>query len=451
MVAPMGRKRALQGAGAWLWLLVFASLAGAQSEEAPRAGRIPPRVLATPEELRSAERLRPSRVLATHSEMDAAHPRQGEDNWRWALLPSLAYNRDQGIGGSLFVGLLHEDGELEGHRDRIHLLVSGMSSGAMFHQLQWQRRHLGDAPVNLELAFTFRSAPWEHYCGLGSGVTCGANEANEAAMAVAEEQRGDFLEAYYRLRSMRGGLRAKLSWRPIDTGPVYAFGWRGQYHVPGAPGRPGNRRGSRYDRELPDGERGWLSEAELSLRLDRRDSPLRPHHGYDLGVSLRGAIEPLGRWSYGGGTAFFAGYLGYLDRFVWANRLIAEVIAGDAPTWVLGAVGGDVAARAYGGVRLGRGMRQQRYRGAIKVIAQSEVRATILQSEAGVGLALQAFVDAAWIGESLSEPGPWDRLLVGFGGGIGMGLGNNILRLDVAFSAHENYKPHFYFSVAHPY
>lgn len=383
-----------------------------------------------------------------------------EDDFEWFALPLVGYSSDIGLAGiALGVFVWHEEGH-DPYRDRLQIVVSATTEKVVFGELRYERLGLFGAPLRLSLMGRFSATGVSNYCGVGNLVSCSGDDARAAATdAGLVEDTPDydrFVRRYYRFRVTRPELFADLRYDPWPRGPELSFGWHLAYELSGFFLRRGTFSGSLYDRDYPGGEEGLRSEARLGLVYDRRDDERRPSSGYVVDVALRGAASFVGSaWDYLGVTAGAAAYLSFdaRHRYVWANRLVADLVFGSAPTVVLGTVGGLWPELAFGGQYMGRGIRARRYIGRVKLIEQSELRLVLFGRDDGFrGLAF-AFGDVGYVGVSTKDfGGDPARLLLGFGLGVGAYWGTSfVLRFDVATSALEGYRPSYYLTLTHPF
>src|SRR5690606_8644821 len=144
-------------------------------------------------------------------------------------------------------------------------------------------------------------------------------------------------------------------------------GWRGSLYVPGevrAEGFvdggdlfvPGPYPHSQWAKHFPVGEPGFSSVVQVGLALDDRDEETQPNVGYFLEASARAASFLLGSsWDWGGANVSGAVYVplwsGGLTEgadLVLAQRVVADVMLGDAPTEDLARTGGLSDFIAFG-------------------------------------------------------------------------------------------------------
>jgi len=377
----------------------------------------------------------------------------------WFVLPLVGYSSDIGFGGALLGMVQHNDGEHLPFRDRVRLITMVTTERFQYHELNWERVGLFGKPLRLESELSFGATPIGNYCGVGTGPECDRASAELDAQRLGytpgTDEFREVVHDYYLFRRMKVTLELFLRWRPVERGPELMVQYIGAYTFPGYLGATGTYPGSLYEQHFPDGERGFSSELRLGVVHDTRDNEARPTEGYVASAFLRGAGVFLGgEWNYAG-INLGGAYYQTLDRdrrVVWANRIIVDLLYGDAPSQSLATVGGFWNDVGFGGQAIGRGVRLRRYIGRIKVIAQSELRWAVAGGERAQWV-LIAFGDGAWVGGDYDDWGGELRQLVGsFGASTGVYWGTSFLiRFDVGLSPFEEYDPFFYLSLTHPF
>jgi outer membrane protein assembly factor BamA len=187
-------------------------------------------------------------------------------------------------------------------------------------------------------------------------------------------------------------------------------GVRASLLMPGDWTTPTPYPGSIYAQEFPGGERGLSIAPFVGATVDSRDDEIFPQSGMYGEVSVR-AAQPLwgSMWPYAGGTAIVAGFWNVMpeawrggeQRAVLASRAIADVLVGDPSTEELARIGGTTDVIAFGGGAIGRGIREHRFLGMVKLMTQTELRLQLVTvypfgEEFDLGAAL--FTDLGIIG-----------------------------------------------------
>jgi hypothetical protein len=286
-----------------------------------------------------------------------------------------------------------------------------------------------------------------NYCGVGNEVTCDPAVAEAAAdtAGLAGDARADFVRHYYLVRFLVPGGQLSGRWRICEGGPTSVFAsWRVQYYRSGGLGERGPFPGSLYAIDHPGGEEGFASVPQLGIMYDTRDREGTPSSGLWLEASAR--VTAGGAWTFGGVNATARAYHRLHDRVVSATRAVVDIGAGDPPLAELGLVNAADTYVAFGGELAGRGIREHRYVGRVKAIAQQELRIDVSRRWQTV-----AFLDLGWIGVSLDNVGGKAARVLG-GGGAGARFVHSqtfILRADVGISPHEGWSPQIYLQLGH--
>lgn len=420
--------------------------------------------LASPTEPRVAD--------ANHDDGDDAATDDDAHTWRVVGFPLVTVNADEGTGAGFVVALYHRHGGIQPFRDDISLRVHLTSRLVHRHELRWEGIEFLDLPLRAWARVGLFSTVTQTYCGVGSAVTCDDD-------AVYAGRARDIDPHEYMTRFIQPHGDVLLRWRVAtfddDVEPavlpatrVEVFtGWRGSQHIPGAFDVEqgfiaGPYPDSLYGRRFPDGEAGFASVLQAGVAVDARDFEPWPKHGYFFEASVRAASSLWGSaFDHRGANAALSSYalVAHAPDIVIANRFLVDVIDGDAPTEELALTGGVRGHAAFGGQWIGRGARDHRYIGKLKIVDQLELRSDLAVVEvfgARLDLGTSMFVDAGWIaadwrglGDARGDPG---RVLVGVGLGLMILLDRSILmRVDVAGSPNESTGPAVYTPVKYPF
>lgn len=412
----------------------------------------------------------------TDTEEELEERGEVEDRWAFIGFPILSYNTDEGIGLGGVLSLHHYAGGVQPFRDDISLRLFLTSNLVQRHELRWESIEAFDLPLRFRVAAGLYSTLTQNFCGFGSVVTCdpalAERAADERGLGRGSETRAAFVRRFYKERYIQPYFDALFRVRVSDMPHrVELFGgWRLAYHLPGQLGDLEPYRGSLYSRVFPLGEEGLLSTPQLGVVVDDRDFEPWPTRGYFFEASVRGSGPfTASRWTYGGVNSSLAGYfrIARVPQTVLATRLLADLLAGEVPTEALARSVGLLDAYAFGGQWLGRGIRERRYIGKIKLIQQAELRTMLANLDINgteLDVALAWFWDLAFVGYDWDNlagfiPGVHDaralaspRLLVGLGGGARILLNKTfVIRLDVAVSPNETLGPYLYTPVGNPF
>jgi len=430
-------------------------------------------------------RLVPTALIVTLLLAPAARAEEevGEDDglrMSPAAVPTFTYGSDEGFGtGGVGTLYFHKDGVLP-YKAALTLNIFITTRLIQKHRVRFEALRLFDLPLRVLTQIGYYSTVTQTFCGYGNAVTCSESQAVDAAastgLAPGDEVYELVRKKHHQMRFVRPWAEALARYAVWDKPHRLEVwgGWRGSAYIPGevrvegvADGEfflPGPYPRSQWERHFPDGEEGLSSALQLGFALDNRDQETQPDKGYFAEASVRAASPFIGsRWSWLGANATGAVYTPLVQGnategadLVLAHRLILDVMVGDAPTEDLARLGGLTDYIAMGGSDLGRGIREHRYLGKVKVLSQTELRWSfaeldLLSEHFKFGLA--TFLDAAWVGYDIFD---WRGQPLAVVGGAGAGLRllwnrDFAIRLDVAVSPHEGYGPRMYIRVGNPF
>ncbi len=397
-----------------------------------------------------------------------------------AAVPTLTFGSDEGFGtGGVGTLYLHQGGVLP-YKAALTLNVFVTTRLIQRHRVRLEALQLFGAPLRVLAQVGYESTVTQNFCGYGNAVSCDPADAVDAAERAGAQpltaERAYLVGKHHQMRFLRPYAEALV--RYAVSGKPHRFelwaGWRGNLYIPGelrAEGlsggelfAPGPYPHSAWAKHWPAGEEGFSSALQLGVALDDRDEETQPNRGYFLEASLRGASPWLGsHWSWAGSNVSGAVYVplvwGSLTEgadLVLAQRAIVDVMIGHAPTEDLARVGGLTDFIAFGGSDIGRGIREHRYLGKVKVISQTELRLSLLEFTAlaqHLKLGVAGFLDAAWLGYDVMDwRGEPFAVVAGGGGGLRLLWNKNFsVRFDVGLSPLERYDPRVYIRVGNPF
>jgi len=392
--------------------------------------------------------------LALIAGVIAAAPRAARADvapgWRWGALPILNFDADAGLGlGALGTATRIEPG-VRPYRAVLTAQVFVTSRLVQGHELRWDVLEVGDPRLRLFGRIGYFASLGRNYCGTPSEATCDDAVAEAAAGTAGLVQGTDdwdaFVRHYYRRRLIDPFGIAGARWRLDERGRFSLFGlWRVSVYLPGSLTERGPYPGSFYATRFPDGERGVASIPQVGAMFDTRDDETVPTRGFWIEASARAAGRATGSaWTFVGGNLTARAYHAVGARLVSATRVVADVAAGDLPVEELGQVGAADGYAAFGGESSGRGIREFRYVGRVKLFGQEEARLALTRRWGLVG-----FVEVGWVAD-----GADDTSGVLACGGAGLRWLHNagfLLRADVGFSPLEGWGPRIYLNLGHVY
>ena len=396
-------------------------------------------------------------TLLVAAQREAA-PSEAAHTFSVAAVPTATFNTDEGFGTGGVATLYHHHEGVLPYRDALTLNVFISSKLVQAHALTWDALQPFGMAGRLYVRLGYYSTVSQNYCGVGNEVTCDPVEADDAARARGLTEGGadweTFTRHYWLMRFLRP--HATLLLRPWLRDKPWRvellFGWRGAWTIPGELSDLTPYSGSRFALDHPDGEPGLSSAPLVGVIVDDRDAEAFPTRGVFAEVSVRGAHPWLGAtWSWAGvnvsGSWFSA--VSRAPRVVLATHALADVVVGEPSIEELARIGGTQEWIAFGGHVLGRGVREHRYLGKLKAVAQAELRAQLVQHELlgerfDHGAAL--FSDVGWIGWDVADlRGQEAKVLVGAGVSYRLLWNESFaIRADLAVSPDEAEGPGFY-------
>lgn len=381
-----------------------------------------------------------------------------EHRFSAAAVPTATFNTDEGFGTGGVATLYHHHQGVLPYRDAITFNLFLSSKLVQAHAITWDALEPFGVDGRLLLRVGYYSTVSQNYCGVGNEVTCDEADAEVAADArgldEGSEARADFVRHYHQMRFLRPHaavlLRPWLRDKPWRV--ELLLGWRGAWTIPGEVSDLSPYPGSRFALDHPEGQPGFSSAPLVGIIVDDRDAEAFPTRGVFAEASLRGAHPWVGStWTWGGlnvGAAYFAA-LSKEPRLVLATHALADLVVGEPSIEELARIGGTTEWIAFGGHVLGRGVREHRYLGKLKAVAQAELRAQLYDHELwgerfSHGTAL--FSDVGWIGWDVAElRGQPAKVLVGAGVSYRLLWNESFaIRADLAVSPDEAEGPGFY-------
>jgi len=400
-------------------------------------------------------------LASTATDAGAADAAAQADGLGIAAVPTLAYNSDEGFGTG-GVATLYDRGEgVLPYRNAWTLRLFISTRLVQAHSLTWDAIRPAGLPLRVIARAGFYSTITQNYCGVGNAVSCdpipAERAAEQAGLVVGSEERAALVRRYYQMRFMRffGDVFGRWRLRELPHRVELLTGWRGAYYQPGEFFAAGPYPGSLYAQDFPGGEPGFSNQFLGGAVVDDRDHETFPTRGYLVQGIVRGASHLLGStWQYGGVLVDASWFHALLpgQRLVLALRLLGDAVLGDPPVDELARVGGILDAIAFGGQAMGRGIREHRYIGKLKLVHQLELRSqfadvAVLEQDLSLGGAL--FYDLAWVGYDVADLRGNARTLLA-GAGLSFRFIWNrdfIVRTDVAVSPHERFAPGIYIIV----
>ena len=379
----------------------------------------------------------------------------------FAAGPTATFSTDEGFGTGGVGTLYHHHANVLPYRDAITFNVFISSKLVQAHAVTWDALKPFDVDGRLYARIGYYSTVSQNYCGVGNAVDCDVGDAlaegRRLGLANDALALDEFTRHYHLMRFIRPYAtfiaRPWLRDKPYRT--ELLLGYRAALTIPGDVFTRGPYPGSLFAKDHPDGEAGFSSVPFIGVIVDDRDTEAFPTRGIYAESSLRAAHPFVGAtWTYAGANASVATFLALAEepRVVLAARLVGDVIVGDPSVEELARIGGTIDAIAFGGFQIGRGVREHRYIGKVKLLAQAELRAQLLETELwgevfNHGCAL--FSDAGWVGFDVADwRGNPAKILGTFGVSYRLLWNESFaIRWDLAVSPDEREGPGFYIIV----
>ncbi len=379
-------------------------------------------------------------------------------HWRFAALPRLTLNADEGAGLGVRGVLYWHRFDQRPYKTAISFQLWATTRLVQQHLLRVDAIDAFNIPLRLESELGFFSTLTQPYCGL-SFAACPDDDA-------------------HRMRSTEPSLFAQARWRIArprflnDVARVELFaGWRGTHYLPGSLFIDDDRNGqpdlfptpgTLYARHFPAGEPGFASVVQAGLAVDTRDNEPSPSRGFFVDASVRGAgVATASAFAFAGANATARLYTPLPASvvagrpFVLAQRSIVDGIVGDAPVRERMRMGGLVEVFGLGGQDTARGVRLARFPGRWRASHQLELRADVLRLDlAGndVGFIVAGFVDGAVAVFDAATAARDLRILLGAGVALRVVWNTNfVFRVDLAVSPEEPGRLGFYTAPNHPF
>jgi len=368
--------------------------------------------------------------------------------WGWGGVPAINYNSDEGFGFGVLGSIYRYDGETQPYETAVTLLLFATTRAIQYHYVQFDTLNVRGTPLRLSGRVAFDATQVDNFCGIGPDVTCDPAEARAAAGDREGEARETFVRNYYRTRYFYPQLRinARYALDPMPHRFELFGGYRLDYILPGDFTESGPYPDSLYAQQFgEEGEKGFVSVVQLGAMLDNRDNEPSPVRGYWIEASLRAAPRFLGStFEHVGFNTTLRGYVPvFTERLVFADRIVVDGIAGDAPVRELANSGGYQRYTGYGSLNAGRGIRQRRFIGEAFAMNQAELRWLAVPFELfeiPFDVHVLGFVDVGFVGAEITDFGRmWRTPLPGYGGGLRVAVDKNfIVRADIGFSPFES-------------
>ena len=326
----------------------------------------------------------------------------------WYAVPNVAYDSDDGLGFGARFEHARLDPALSPYRRAWVVHAFASLRGYQHHRLRYDRLGLGrDGRQRLTVSLAWRQWQNDGYWGVGNGTL-----REEAFTGALDED--DPGRKRYRYQLYQPFAQVTLRRQVTEGGPLFTYlALNPKLSV------IRTYEGSLLAEQGPYGlEGGFVPQVLFGVQHDTRVPEVAPAGGALLEAG--GRLAPWGTGEAGGFGGLFISARGFAalggPRLVLAGRLMAEALWGTVPFYEMVHWGGATPVQGFGGFETLRGVSFGRWRAPGKAIANSELRARVIDGAVGgtrLGLELAPFVDVGAVffaGDQATAPAP-DRPL----------------------------------------
>jgi hypothetical protein len=303
------------------------------------------------------------------------------------------------------------------------------------HVLRLDAPDLWSGRLRLDTRASFQRTINEGYYGIGN-----ASSALPAEGSASVGRRYEWLEEETRVRTIARVHTAS----PLDL----AFGANLRFEAPEAYGS--SKLGEDLAKNGPSGtpavyggQPALLAGLAAGVMVDTRDSEFITRRGIFYQMGVGGTIGSNESLAYGNVSAVLAHFAPLPGPFLFASRFVASFEFGRVPFYDLAQGGTFEPQDLFGGESGIRGVPNGRYAGLVKIVANTEIRATPFPRFDLFGQHLRvgttAFFDAGRVWSQYAFISPADGtglgLKYGVGGGLFLQWGQAaIFRIEAAYS-----------------
>lgn len=303
------------------------------------------------------------RAETNESPTHSTTPVSKESLWRFAPLPSIAYNIERGVGYGAYLTAFKKKTLPEGVRGvRYEYSLSASlfqtTGGYKYHKLLFDAPYLSAERLRFQGILGYESQDTSWYSGVG--------DISTLISPLVEE--GHYLHP---LRSVWFMPSLTQPLPSVSPALNISLGWIGRYAMVEMPAQ------AVITQENPRGsEGGFLSSLQGSVSWDNRDREPDTQRGVWTELSIRGAHGVIGSdWSYWAINVTHRNYLKLSQApwLVFAYRLGLDWQLGEPPFFQRGVMGG-VQWTELGGNSALRGYKFGRFRGDRSLYFGQELR-----------------------------------------------------------------------------
>ena len=408
-----------------------------------------------------------SSVFASNNLIDDKKEETKYNKFGISGLPALNYNSDDGFGYGVIGTVYHYDNIQKPYKNALTFRIFMTTENIHAHQIYWDSLKFLQLPLRLQFRLGYFSTVSKTFCGFGSNVSCSETDAelkaDELNLKKDSSEREKYISSYYKKRFISPESSLSLRWLLVEKPYKLELtgSWYGYYYFPGDVNESGPFPNSLYSKYYPEGEKGISSIFQMGIMYDTRDNEPAPKSGLWIESSIRNSSGVLGsNWDYTGINFILRSYtpLSNSKSTVLANRFISDFLIGDNILSEHLSIAGnsEQLIPVFGGQYIGRGIRDQRYIGKVKILNQTELRFKLTDfniSTQKFVISALTFLDLGLISYNYdSIKDEFNSVNTGFGGGLRIIWNNNfIIRFDMGLSNKEDYTPGIYININHLY
>ena len=283
--------------------------------------------------------------------------------WRFAPLPSVAYNLERGFGYGVYLTTFKKRQVPAGVRGaRYDFSISASlfqtTGGYAFHKLIFDAPYLSSDGLRLQGIVGYEAQETSWYSGVGTPRALQENYLEDKSYLHP-------LTSLWFMPTLTQPLRS------INRALTLSLGWTGRYASVDKP-----KKSLIAEEEPPGSEGGFLSAVQLSLAWDSRDREPNTHYGLWTEISIRGAHQSIGSsWNYAGLNLSHRQYIKLPTKawIVYAYRFGFDWQVGKVPFFQRSVMGGVLWTELGGNTAL-RGYKFGRFRGNVAFYGTQELR-----------------------------------------------------------------------------
>lgn len=296
------------------------------------------------------------------------------------------------------------------------------------HVLRFDAPNLWGGKLRLDTRASFQRTINAGFYGVGDASTAGLLPGQSAI-----GQSYQYVQEEGRVRSIAR----------IHTGTPFDLALGGNVRVEAPTAYAGTKLAQDLGPSLPGGQTALLGGLALGMILDRRDSEFITRSGFFYQVGIGWTVSSAEDVRYAEIAAVLAHFAPLGGPFIFANRVVTSFQVGRPAFYDLQQGGIFEPQYLFGGEQGVRGVPNGRYAGKIKLVSNTEIRATpfprftLLGQRLRIGTTALFDVGRVWADYAVisAQDGHDVNLKYGIGGGLFLQWGEAaIFRIEAAYS-----------------